>query len=144
MQRTCRNIYQIARHTAGITQLIAAEYLNISVRSLADYESNRTIPGDDIVCCMIKTYRAKWLGYMHLKQNTLIGRLYLPDVEFSDMAKSVLRLQKEMNDLNKINSSMIEIACDGIVDKYEEQKWERITKEVDDVAGAAMALVFSK
>jgi len=144
MKGMCRNIYQAARLNAGFTQLMAAEHLNVSVRSLADYETNRTIPQEDIVCAMVKLYGAKWLVYMHMKQNTLLGRLFLPEVEFSDVAKSVLRLQKEMYDLSKINNSMIEIACDGIVDKYEEQKWERITKEVDDVAGAAMALIFSK
>ncbi|AHM56384.1 putative prophage lambdaCh01, transcriptional regulator [Peptoclostridium acidaminophilum DSM 3953] len=144
MKAQCKNMYQNARQLAGLTQLMAAEYLNVSVRSLADYETNRTIPPEDIVCAMDKLYNARWLVYMHMKQNTLLGRIYLPDVEFSDVAKSVLRLQKEMHDLSKINNSMIEIACDGIVDKYEEQKWERITKEVDDVAGAAMALIFSK
>jgi len=144
MKGMCRNIYQAARLNAGFTQLMAAEHLNVSVRSLADYETNRTIPPEDIVCAMVKLYGAKWLVYMHMKQNTLLGRLFLPEVEFSDVAKSVLRLQKEMYDLSKINNSMIEIACDGIVDKQEELRWERITKEVDDVAGAAMALIFSK
>lgn len=144
MKGMCRNIYQAARLNAGFTQLMAAEHLSVSVRSLADYETNRTIPPEDIVCAMVKLYSAKWLVYMHIKQNTLLGRLFLPEVEFSDVAKSVLRLQKEMHDLSKINNSMIEIACDGIVDKQEEQRWDRITKEVDDVAGAAMALVFSR
>lgn len=141
MKKIFRNIYREARVSAELTQIMAAEYLNVSVRSLADYETSKTIPGDDIVCTMVKIYKARWLAYKHLKENTMIGKLFLPDVEFADLARTVLRLQKELADLKKVTDSMIEIACDSIVDDTEKQLWDKITKEIDDVAGAAIALV---
>lgn len=143
MRTTCTNIYQIARNNAGMTQEQAAEMLHVSVRSLADYEGGRTIPGDDIVCGMIETYKTEWLGYEHLKQSTEVGKYFLPDIDFTDLAKSVLRLQKEVADVIQVNSDMVEVACDGIVDKHEREKWQIITKEINEMAGAALAVVFS-
>ncbi|KDR95935.1 Helix-turn-helix domain-containing protein [Peptoclostridium litorale DSM 5388] len=142
MSKSCRNIYKTSRVNAGFTQEQAAEILTVSVRSLADYETGKRIPSDEVVCAMVRTYDAKHLAYMHLKENTLVGRTYLPDVEFSDIAKSVLKLQKEISDMRKVNDSMIEIACDGIIDEHEEEEWKGIAKEIGDVAGAAMALMF--
>ena len=142
MPKSCSNIYQTSRVNAQLTQIQAAEILNVSVRSLVDYETGKTIPGDEVICAMVKAYDAKCLAYMHLKENTLVGRMYLPEVEFSDLAKSVLKLQKEISDMRKVNESMIEIACDGVIDEYEEEEWKGIAKEIGDVAGAAMALIF--
>ncbi|NSW92860.1 MAG: helix-turn-helix transcriptional regulator, partial [Firmicutes bacterium] len=71
MQRTCGNIYQTARKVAGLTQEQAAERLNVSVRSLADYEIGKTVPKDDIVCAMMRSYGTRWLGYQHLHQGNI-------------------------------------------------------------------------
>jgi transcriptional regulator with XRE-family HTH domain len=143
MRTDCINIYKIARQSAGMTQEQAAEMLHVSVRSLADYEGNRTIPGDDIVCGMIETYETEWLGYEHLKQSTEVGKKYLPEINITDLAKSVLRLQKEVADVHKINTDMIMVACDGVVEEHEQETWEQVTKEVLEMVGAALAVVFS-
>lgn len=144
MKEDCRNLYQMARKSTNLTQERAAEAIGCSVRSIADYESGRTIPADDIVCRMIKIYNTGWLGYQHLKQSTAVGQAYLPDIECTDLAKSVLRLQKEVGDLELVNSDMIAIACDGVVDKHEEPRWQNVTKEILEMAGAALAVIFSK
>jgi len=143
MRSCCGNVYQVARKSAGLTQDNAAELLHISVRSLGAYENGETIPPDDVVCNMIEVYQARYLGYMHLKQSTEVGRRFLPDLDISDLAKSVLRLQKEVGDLKHINSDMIEIACDGAVEESEKDRWKSITKEINEMAGAALAVSFS-
>ena len=130
MPKLCRNIYKTYRVNAGFTQEQAAEILTVSVRSLADYETGKRIPSDEVVCAMVRTYDDKCLAYMHLKENTLVGMRYLPEVEFSDIAKSVLKLQKEISDMRKVNDSMIEIACDGVIDEHEEEEWKGIAKEI--------------
>jgi len=142
MRTDCINIYKIARQSAGMTQEQAAEMLHVSVRSLADYEGNRTIPGDDIVCGMIETYETEWLGYEHLKCNTKVGQMYLPDIDFTDLAKSVLRLQKEVADVDEINPRMVEVACDGVVHEHEEETWAQVTKEVMEMVSAGLGVVF--
>lgn len=144
MQNRCKNIYKIARKAAGMTQEQAAELLHISVRSLAEYEAGRTIPPDDVVCSMIDIYEAVWLGYEHLKRSTEVGKKYLPDLELTDLARSVLRLQKEVSDVNRINPDMVEVACDGVIHEHEMKKWEIVQREISEMAAAAMAVLFSQ
>lgn len=143
MQKSCRNIYKTCREVAGFTQEHAAELLAISTRTLADYETGKRIPGDDLVCNMVEIYETDWLGYQHLKQ-TEVGRKYLPEIECSDLAKSVLKLQKEVNDLQLVSPDMIAIACDGVVEGCKEERWNRVVEEINDMAGAALAVVFSR
>lgn len=143
MKRTYRNIYQATRKNTGFSREYAAGMLNVSVRSLADYESGKTIPPDDVVCNMIEIYNSKALAYLHLKCSSEVGRRYLPDIHESDLAQSVLRLHKEVDDLKLVNSDMIEIACDGAVENHEKQRWNNVTKEVNEIAGAALSLIFT-
>lgn len=144
MKQDRRNIYQIARKNAGLTQEQAAELLHISVRSLAEYESGRVTPPDDIVCEMIELYKAYWLGYQHLKQASEVGRRFLPDVQISDLAMAVLRLQKETADVGALQTAMVEIVCDGKIDGSEQQRWKTVEREISEMAGAAMSVIFSK
>lgn len=143
MQSNSMNIYRTARRLSGFTREKAAELLFISVRSIAEYEAGRTIPNDETVCRMIDTYGTHWLGYEHLKRSTEVGRRYLPEINITDLAKSVLRLQKEVSDVNLINSDMVEVACDGVVHDHELEKWENVQKEISEMAAAAMAVLFS-
>lgn len=144
MQNDCMNIYKKARLAANIkSQELAAEKLHISRRSLADYETGVTVPPEDVVCAMIELYGNRWLGYQHLQTHSLIGRRYLPEIQETDLAVAVLKLQKEVRDIDHIQATMIEVACDGKVDLHEQPKWGFVEKEVREVAGAAMALVFA-
>ncbi len=138
------NIYKNARKTTILTQEKASEFLRISKDSLSAYERGITRTPDDIVCKMIEVYGTRWLAYEHLRESTLVGQKYLPKINHNDVAKSVLRLQKEIADLNLVNSDMISIACDGIIDETEVSTWNKVTKEIQEVAGAALAVVFTK
>lgn len=143
MNEKYRSIYQLARNYADLTQLEASERLNISIRSLADYESEKTIPHGDIVADMAEVYGARWLGYEHLRQSTKLGESILPKIDITDIAKSVLVLQKETSDVENVKNFMVEIACDGRIDIHEEEKWNGVKKEVFEMAGAALSVVFS-
>lgn len=142
MRRYCGVIYKQARETAGLTQEQASYLLPIPVRTLSSYENGSLVPSGELVCRMIKVYESKWLWYLHLKNNDPVGKEFLPDIEFTDLAKSVLRLQKEVSDLDSINRDMIDIACDGKVCSHEEPRWRNITKEIYEMAGAALAVIF--
>lgn len=144
MNKRCENIYKTARKNAGMTQEEAAEMLHISTRSLTDYESGRTIPPDDIVCSMCQVYGKPELGYQHLKNSSEVGRRFLPDLNITDLAKAVLRLQKETRDLDNVDADMIAIACDGIIDDSEQEKWKTVKKEISEMAGAALAVIFAR
>lgn len=144
MRYDCGNIYKSARLYAGISQEKAAELLYISTRSLCDYENGRSIPSDEVVCRMIEVYNAPWLGYMHLKHSTEVGRKYLPDISFTDLARAVLRFQKEVGDLKEVNGELIEIACDGQISEHEKPTWQKVAKEIKEVVSAAFAILFAE
>ena len=144
MKKRCKNIYKTSRDIAGMNQEVAAEHLYISSRSLSDYETGRTIPGDDIVCRMIETYNAPELAYLHLKQNTEVGRRYLPDICLDELPRAVLRLQKESRDMRMIEGDLISIACDGEVDCTEQSMWGKTKTELQELVGAALAVLFTR
>jgi transcriptional regulator with XRE-family HTH domain len=144
MTRNCGNIYKFSRKQAHLTQEQAAELLSISTRSLLEYEAGRVTPSDDVVCNMIEIYNLPQLAYMHLKLSTEIGRRFLPDISYSDLAQSVLKLQKEVGDLSKVSGEMIDIACDGIIEEDEKKRWGEVTKQINHVAGAALTLMFAR
>ena len=144
MNKTVTNIYKFARLCSGLTQEHASEKLGISTRLLSDFENGKKIPHDDIVCTMINIYDSVWLAYQHLKLNTSIGQKYLPSINLDDLSLSVLRFQKEYNDIKKVQSNMIEIACDGKIDIGETIEWDVVSKEINELASAALSIMFIK
>lgn len=144
MKGYCENIYKNARRAAGLTQEQAAEQLYVSTRSLAEYEAGRTIPPCDVVCRMVEVYKAKHLAYLHLKQSTEVGRRFLPDLHILDLPRSVLKLQKEVKDVTDINHHMVDVACDGTVDERERGEWRDIEKELLEMIGAGLSVVFAR
>lgn len=142
MRTSCTNIYQIARKSAEMTQEQAAEMLHVSVRSLADYEGGRTTPSGDTVCSMIEIYKTPWLAYEHLRQSSEVGKRYLPSVEFVNLSQSVLRLQKEMGDVSAMERKIVEVAYDNVVHPYQESVWEMAEKEVLEMVGAGLGVLF--
>jgi len=143
MKQSCENIYKNARRAAGLTQEQAAEQLFISVRSLVDYESGKTLPPDDVVCRMVEVYGSKPLAYLHLKNSTEVGRRFLPELNILDLPRSVLKLQKEVKDITDIQHQMVDVACDGVVDSHEKETWSNIEKELMEMVGAGLSVVFA-
>lgn len=144
MDTIYENLYKIARKTTNLTQEKAAEFIGVSRDSISAYERGITPTPDDIVCRMIDIYGTEWLAYEHLRKSTMVGKKYLPQIHYTGIAQSVLRFQKEVNDLENINSDMINIACDNIIHKHETNRWIEVTKEIEEVAGAALSLIFTQ
>lgn len=144
MKSRCENIYKNSRCAAGLTQNEASELLYISTRSLLEYEAGRTIPPDDVVCRMVEVYRDKSLAYQHLQQSTEVGRKFLPELNIMDLPRSVLRLQKEVKDVTDINPEMIDVACDGQIEDHEHEIWPTIEKELLEMVGAGLSVVFAR
>lgn len=146
MNESCSNIYQIARNYAGLTQGEAIVHLHICLRTLQAYESSskKKIAEDNVLRKMIETYQTPWLAYQHARYASNVVAEYLPDLDLTDIAKSVLKFQKEVGDLKKINPDMIDIASDGVIEEHEEERWIKVEKEVSEVASASLRLLFSK
>ncbi len=139
-----RNIYQIARESAGITQEKAAELLDISVESIRGYEGFKRIPPNKVVVKMIEIYNAQHLAIQHIRNNSEDLQNYIPNINIKDLPTAILKLQKEVTDFLKVRDELIDITCDGVIDDDERPKYDKILKELDDIAEAIMSLKFAK
>ncbi len=138
-----RNIYQIARESAGLTQEKAAELLNISVESIRAYEGDKRIPPNNVVVNMVEIYNAQFLAFKHLK-NSELGQRYLPEVEVKSLSTSILNLQNRIKKLNNCNELLIEIGCDGVISEEEKDTWEEVNDDLNSVVEAILELKYSK
>lgn len=139
-----RNIYQIAREGAGITQERAAELIGLSVESIRSYESEKRVPADDTVIKMVDIYNANYLAYQHLKYKTQVGNRILPEVEEMPLSEAALRMIHELNDCMNYQASIVEIAMDGKVDESEKEEWTEVRQRCKSLCRAIFALQFSK
>ncbi|MEM5777669.1 MAG: helix-turn-helix transcriptional regulator [Candidatus Aenigmatarchaeota archaeon] len=144
MTKQCENIYKTARKFANLTQEEAAELLFISPRTLSEYENGRLVPPDDVVAKMVEIYQTPWLAYQHLQRSTQLGQKYLPELDSNDLPKAVLKLRKEMNDVEKINDIIVDIACDGEIRSNEKITWNKVIKEIKEMISAALSVCFIK
>lgn len=133
MNKDCVNYYKTCREYAGIKQEYAAEKLNVSCRSLSDYENGKVKIPDDVVDSMAKLYKSPLLAWWHLKNNSVLGK-YLPDV-------SVLQTDVDMvfqgilaNDkLSPIVDGLKIIMSDGMIDENEEKLLNSYENEIEIV-----------
>lgn len=130
MNKVCMLYYKTCRESAGIKQESAADYLNVSIRSLSDYENGKARVPDDIVDKMAETYRSPLLAWWHLKTNSVLGK-YLPDViipktEVDMVFQGILAKDK----LSPIIDGLKEIMSDGTIDVLEEEILEEHIDEM--------------
>ncbi|MCI1965862.1 MAG: helix-turn-helix transcriptional regulator [Oscillospiraceae bacterium] len=144
MQSEYRNIYQIARESAGITQEKAAELIDVSVESLRAYETGRRYPPNDVVLRMIEIYGTQYLAYQHLRNSAEIGRKILPEIELKDLPTAFLNVLNEVNAFVRQKDRMIDITCDGVISEGERPEWNHIMLEMDRLSASLMALKFAK
>jgi len=143
MQKKGRTIYQTARLYADLTQESASELLNISCKSIGTYERGETIPPDEIVIAMVELYNTPWLSYMHLKINNPVGKKYLPDIQLRELSSSILDLQVEMDNANKVQLGIATMGRDNIVDRDEAPQWKGYMSNLRTLGGALFSVVYA-
>lgn len=80
MNKIHENYYRICRKQSGFTQIEAAKLLNISNRSLVDYENWDREPSQQVVKRMVELYNSEWLGWWYLKNISAVGKKLIPDI----------------------------------------------------------------
>lgn len=139
------NELKLARKRKGLTQDQACALIGISEASvLSRWENGKEIPSDEVMDRIVEAYEDDFLGYFYIRLCTRIGRRVLPDVIRRDLGSSLLVLQKEHADINRIKDDLIKIACDGEIDKEEQERWNGSIKEVDELASACIGLSLTK
>ena len=101
MQRECRNIYENARRTAGMTQERWAEALGISDSAVQQYEAGDITPSDEVVRRMIEVSMLPPLGYWHLCRKSELAADMLPSVERMPLAQAVVQLLARIRDFDR-------------------------------------------
>ena len=146
MQRECRNIYENARRTAGMTQERWAEALGISDSAVRQYEAGDITPSDEVVRRMIEVSMLQPLGYWHLCRKSDLAADMLPSVERLPLAQAVVQLLARNRDFDKQHhdDALLEIAADGKIDDTEMPQYKQIVRDLQGIIQAALQIDFAE
>ena len=146
MQRECRNIYENARRTAGMTQERWAEALGISDSAVRQYEAGDITPSDEVVRRMIEVSMLQPLGYWHLCRKSDLAADMLPSVERMPLAQAVVQLLARIRDFDKQHhdDTLLEIAADGKIDDTEMPQYKQIVRDLQGIIQAALQIDFAE
>jgi transcriptional regulator with XRE-family HTH domain len=116
-----------------MTQEQAAELLNVSPRTLSDYENGHANVPDVTVAAMCKSYATPLLAWWHLK-NTSVLCEFLPDVVMpktdGDMTAQICLAESK---LNQVANEIREIMFDGRVDGDEKLDFQSAMEVVKQI-----------
>lgn len=146
MQTDSRNIYKKARMTAGLTQERAAELLDISTRSLADYEAGVRMPSNWLVDSMVTVYNTQILAVQHLRNSAQAARDLIPEVDAMRLPEAVLTLVDAIYDFadDRLDRELIDIARDGVISPDERERFDRVVQKIKAITAASMVVVCAK
>ncbi len=131
-----------ARNTAGISREEAAHRLYIGTRTLADYESCRTVAPPDVVMRMAEVYREPALPADYCSTVCPIGQVLAHSINRSEFAVTVLRVLKEFADVERLRDNLIHIASDGKINPHEANEFKAIMKEMVELERSIGELKF--
>lgn len=146
MERESRNIYKIARKTAGYTQERWAEAVGVSVESIRNYEAGTQIPGDEIVKAMCEISGLSQVSYWHLCHKSELAAEILPEVETVPLPQAVCGLLYSIRDFvsKERDAQLLDMAADGKIDAMERQEFADIVVELRRIVKAAMQLWYAE
>jgi len=122
-------MFKTARSTAGISRECAAHRLYIGTRTLADYESGRTIAPPDVAMRMADVYKEPALPVDYCSKICPIGQVLAHSLDKPAFAVTVLRVLKELADVEQLRDKLIKIAADGELRPHESDEFGSILKE---------------
>lgn len=143
MNKEQQNIYARARAASGLSQEAAAEALELSTRSVADYEAGRVVPNRGTVRTMVETYSTPWLAYEHLYAETQPLDV-LPPIRVQELPTATITLRNRLKGAATRLDELLEIAEDGDVDETERLAFECIRAELLSVIAAVYQVIFAK
>jgi len=146
MKDGSRNIYRIARDTAGLTQERWAENLGISVEAVRQYEAGIIMPGDDIVLQMSEISGQLILPYRHLVRKSRVAAAILPELDDElGLSESVLSLLIQIDDFREDGlRKLTRIAADGKVSRDEAEDYDAAMQQLLRLVSLAMSMSYIK
>ena len=136
-----KNAYQISREAAGLTRERAGELMSfVSDDRLEKIESERSLPHPEEVLAMSRCYRDARLCNYYCSHECPIGQIYVPEIELKSLSQITLETVNAINSLEKRKNRLIEIAVDGRIDPDEQEDFDDIKKELDEISEAVQTL----
>jgi len=138
------NVYKMGRKYAGLTQEQAAELLNVSVKSVSDYEGERTKVPEDVVIAMAKVYGHPALVWIHLQEYTRFGD-FLPKIQLPQTnGEAGFAIWQAQNALVAAALPIMEILGEDICEDKAEELKIKMTKIEDVLSKLLSTSLFSK
>lgn len=137
MRVKARTEFERALHCAGCkSQEDAADRLGAGLRSIQKYIYGETYPPCSVIAAAVREYGTHAFALKHLTTACPVATIYLPRIELKDLSTSLLIMQKELHDIELIQSKMVDMACDGINDLERDYWLKTISPEINQAVGA--------
>ena len=145
MQSDYRNIYQDARRTAGLTQERWAELLGISVDAVRQYETDRILPGDEVVLRMAEASGQQIVCYWHLLHKSRVAAELFPELDRRRLPEAVLSLLVAVDKFQGDGlRELTRIAADGKVSPEERDDYQAALEQLRVVVRTALGIEFAE
>lgn len=118
----------------------ASEELGCSVSALADYELGIRTPPPYMILRMTDRYYAPELVCHYCSNECVLGKGRFIFPEFNDFDRITIRIVNALKGADDISDVLLDIAEDGKITANENRKIEMITKAIENINKAAMAL----
>ena len=128
-------IFKESRESARLTQERAAELLERSVKTISDYECNKTLPPVEVMFRMSSTYRDKLLLYKLADPKVAKIQRTLP-------SKGIINMLDIVNQISSIAPQLVTIARDDRIEKEEMEVWNKGLDISDDMIMTGLALKY--
>lgn len=147
MPNGCTNIYKLARKSTLYSREDAAEFLHISDRSLAAYESGERIPPIDVVNRMTILYHRPDLAVDHVRiatdQLQSVKDIF-PDMQKADPREAAMELllRRRRVGSDHFEEELLDILRDGKVTAEEAARYRELMEDLLPLVPQVLTLCF--
>lgn len=130
-----KNEYQLAREQAKLTREQASEATGfMSASRIEKIESEKSGAHPDEIIAMAEAYKAPSLCNYYCTHRCDIGKIYVPNVEITNLAQITLGMLSTLNAFNNDKQRLIDISADGKITEDEYADFVEIQDKLDKIS----------
>lgn len=140
------NMYYLARSEAAVqnpdlsSREKAAELIGIDRTRLARIELDAIMPYPEEVRDMAKVYNTPELCNSYCARECPLGRNNVKEVTIDDFDRLALKVLGSLKDIDSLRASLIAISEDGVIEKAEQEAFQKILDSLEKISLNAKAL----
>lgn len=133
--------YQKKRENLKLSREDAARILDgISYERLYNIEHGKTAPTPEDILIMADGYKDPTLCNVYCSHHCRIGQQHVPHVEVGELPGITLGIVAMLNRLDDMKNRLIEICADGGIDESEQEDFDEIQSNLEQLSLAVEAL----